>query len=31
MTTPDPLDLIDAALLLVLIFFILYTLDSASF
>lgn len=31
MTTPDPLDLIDSALLLVLVFFILYTLDHARF
>lgn len=31
MTTPDPLDLIDSALLLVLFFFVLYTLDHARF
>ena len=29
MTTPDPLDLVDSALLLVLVLFIMYTLDVA--
>jgi hypothetical protein len=29
MTTPDPLDLVDSALLLVLVLFIMYTLDAA--
>jgi hypothetical protein len=31
MTKPDAFDLIDSALLLVLVFFILYTLDYARF
>jgi hypothetical protein len=29
MTTPDPLDLVDSALLLALVLFVIYTLDVA--
>lgn len=29
MTTPDPLDLVDSALLLALVLLIMYTLDAA--